>query len=244
MKKTLTTLFLIGMALGLKAQDTIRVGHKFKMFKHLEMGIKTDLIHHERNGVIMGSVKTRTTELVTLEGQELLKITHAWKYANNKNEGKFVFYCSPETLEPIAHFRTTANKGLETFSFSESQITAIDTVKAGVNSDFNIALEEPSYNWEIDLETYSLIPMKKGKKVVMNFYHPGGNTNPGFYTMEIIGSEKLPLADGSEMDCWILFTDYNGTQKTKFWYTKKHQNFVKMEGEVKGMKLRKTRLYL
>ncbi len=244
MKKHFLATLLIGLIFTqAQAQDTIRVGHKFKDFKQLEMGTVTDLIHNKIQGRTIASLKTRTSEMVNIEGEKVLKITHQWVSLNSQKKEMFEFFCEPETLKPIQHIRTTTRNGKESFLFQEGKISAIDSVSGGTNTDFSIDLKEATYNWEIDLETYSLLPMKSGATFVMNFYHPGGSAEPDFYTLNIEGSERLALADGTEMDCWIIYTDYKGKQETRFWYTKKGQNFVKMEGSFNGMLLKKTRLY-
>ena len=119
----------------------------------------------------------------------------------------------------------------------------LDTVKNNTISDFDLALEVPTYNWEIDIETYSLLPMKDGYKAVMNFYHPGATTPPKYYMLEVEKSEKLMLPNGDHIDCWVLFTDYGGTQPSRFWYTMKDQNFIKMEGQYGKVAIRKSRLF-
>ena len=139
--------------------------------------------------------------------------------------------------------RTTKKNGKEGFYFQQGNITALDSVTDNAQKDFELALTEPTFNWEIDLETYSLLPMKEGYHAVMNFYHPGGGTPPKYYHLKVTGSEKLKLPNGKYMDCWIVFTDYGGTQPTRFWYTKKGQNFVKMEGEYNRMTIRKERIF-
>ncbi|MBO6497738.1 MAG: hypothetical protein JJ978_19385, partial [Roseivirga sp.] len=88
-----------------------------------------------------------------------------------------------------------------------------------------------------------VLPMSEGKTFVMNFYHPGSPTHPAFYNLKVEGSDKLTLPNGEKLDCWVIFTDYGGTQPTRFWYTKKGQNFVKMEGQYNQVKIYKTRLY-
>lgn len=66
---------------------------------------------------------------------------------------------------------------------------------------------------------------------------------PAFYNLKVEGGDKLTLPNGETLDCWVIFTDYGGTQPTRFWYTKKGQNFVKMEGQYNQVKIYKTRLY-
>lgn len=244
MKRSAILLMLL-LASAAQAQkvDTIRVGHRFKQFKNLELGTVTDVVYNEANGRLNGAIKKRTTEIVQINGQELVKIVHEWNSPNEQWSGRFEYYCEPHTMKPVLHIRDTKMQGKEAFEFNQSKIVGLDSVTDNKQADFELELSESTYNWEVDLETYSLIPMSKGQKVVMNFYHPGGQTAPAFYTLEVQGSESLKLANGQELDCWIVFTDYGGTQPTRFWYTKKGQNFVKMEGQYGQMKIYKTRLY-
>lgn len=242
--KTTIALILITLCLHLQAQDTLRVGHQFKNFSQLEMGTKKDLVYSEFQGKAVGmALKTRTTEMVEIEGKKLVKITHTWQSPGTEWAGNFVYWCEPGTMKPVQHIRTTKKNGIEGFSFQAGKITALDSVTDNAQGDFELALTEPTFNWEIDLETYSLLPMKEGYHAVMNFYHPGGSTPPKFYHLKVTGSEKVQLPNGKYMDCWIVFTDYGGTQPTRFWYTKKGQNFVKMEGEYNRMTIRKERIF-
>lgn len=242
MKNILLILFLLPQLAA--AQDTIRVGHKFKDFKHLEMGVKRDAVYNLFKGEIKGlAIKTRTTERVTIDGKAYISITHSWVSPGTEWKGNFQYLCEPETMKPVQHIRTTKRAGIEAFKFSGSKITGLDSISENTKNDFELTLTEPTYNWEVDLETYSLLPMKEGYHAVMNFYHPGGSTAPGFYQLKVTGSEKLELPNGQKMDCWIIFTDYGGTQPTRFWYTKKGQNFVKMEGQYNQMTIRKERIF-
>lgn len=242
--KTIALLFILTIS-SLHAQkvDTIRVGHRFKQFKNLEMGTVTDLVYNEANGRLNASIKTRTTEMVNINGKEYVRIRHEWNSPNEQWVGHFEYFCEPYTMKPVQHIRYTKTQGKEAFRFEANQVTGLDSALDNKQADFELALTEGTYNWEADLETYSLIPMSEGKKVVMNFYHPGGQTPPHFYTLEVEGSEKLKLANGETMDCWIIYTDYKGSQPTRFWYTKRGQNFVKMESQYNQMKIRKVRLY-
>ncbi|MCO6359655.1 DUF3108 domain-containing protein [Roseivirga pacifica] len=242
-KLKISLVMLLIFTVNGQAQDTIRVGHRFKQFENLELGTVTDIVYNEYSGKLNGSLKTRTTEMIELNGKEYVKITHIWRSPNAQNSGRFEYYCEPYTLKPVQHIRYTDSKGKEAFHFTEQLISGLDSASENQQADFELVLTEPTYNWEIDLETYALIPMSKGKKVVMPFYHPGSPTKPDFYTLEVTGTESIKLANGKTMECWVIFTDYHGTQPTKFWYTKAGQNFVKMEGEYKGMKIYKTRLY-
>ncbi|WP_339606946.1 hypothetical protein [uncultured Roseivirga sp.] len=247
MKKIKHIIALIPMIFSwqLNAQvvDTIRVGDHFKNIDQLEMGTTKDIIFTEMAGVVRSvSLKTKSTEKVNINGIDYLAFRHSWTTGSPETSGDFYYLCEPETLKPVQHIRNTKQNGKEAFSFQEMKIVGLDSATDNKQKDFNLELTEPTYNWEIDLETYSLLPMKMGYEAVMNFYHPGGSA-PSFYHLKIIGSEKLILPDGLEMDCWVLFTDYGGTQPTKFWYTKTNQNFIKMEGKYKQLTIRKERIF-
>lgn len=242
MRYLLFTLCFIPMAL--QAQDTIRIGHRFKHFNQLELGVKKDVIYNIMNGKTLRlAMKTRSTELVTLDGQQYVSIKHAWEAPGTKWKGEFTYLCEPETMKPVQHIRVTETAGKEAFQFTGSQVVGLDSANNNTKASFSLELDEPTYNFEIDLETYSLLPMKAGYHAVMNFYHPGGKTPPKWYHLKVTGSEKLNMPDGRQMDCWVLFTDYGGTQPTQFWYTKKGQNFVKMEGNFGQMTIRKERIF-
>ena len=244
MKQFLTFIF-ISLYVSTQAQsiDTIRVGEHFKKIDQLEMGTTREIIFTELDGLTRSiSLKTKTTKKVSINGVDYLAFTHQWATGNPETSGDFYYLCEPETLRPVQHIRNTKRNGKEAFSFHGMKIMGLDSAKDNSKQDFSLDLTEPTFNWEIDLETYSLLPMKDGYEAVMNFYHPGGSA-PNFYNLKVIGSEKLLLPDGSEMDCWILFTDYGGTQPTKFWYTKTNQNFIKMEGKYKQLTIRKERIF-
>ena len=186
---------------------------------------------------------TKTTKMVEIDGKQYLSIKHEWDAPKSDWQGSFEFICEPHTLKPVQHIRITKTNGKEAFKFNEKEIVGLDSADNNKQKGFRLDLKTPTFNWEIDLETYSLLPMKKDYHAVMNFYHPGGSTGPKYYHLKVIDSEKLLLPDGSKVDCWIVFTDYGGTQPTKFWYTKKGQNFVKMEGKFNKVSVNKRRIF-
>ena len=224
--------------------DTINVGYRFKGFKNLELGTTKDAIYTVHNGKFLSlTLKTKIVERISIGGKEYMAFTHLWDNPSPEMSGSFYYLCEPETLKPVLHVRNTQRAGKEGFSFSETLISTLDSVENNSQKDFELPLEFQTYNWEIDLETYSLIPMKPGYQVAMPFYHPGSSTPPKYYLLRVEGSEKLTMPSGEELDCWIVFTDYGGTQPTRFWYTKKGQNFVKMEGQYNQLKIHKVRLF-
>ncbi len=224
--------------------DTIRVGDRFKNIQHLEMAQTKDIIYTKVKGKVMSvSVNFKETKMIEVNGKKLLYFSHDVQSGNADMNGSFEYICEPETLRPIQLIRNSKRTGKEAFQFTESLISGLDSAVDNGQKDFKLALTEPTYNWQIDLETYSLLPMKEGYHAVMNFYHPGSSSEPKFYHLKVIGSETVKLPDGRSMDCWIIFTDYGGTQPTRFWYTKQGQNFVKMKGQYKQLTILKERIF-
>lgn len=244
MKKLITLICLLFMMNAVAQEiDTIRMGRVFKNYDQLEMETMREVVYTEVEGKVRYLImKTMSINEVSIGGKDYLEFIHTWESGNPDTDGGFYYLCEPKTLKPVLHIRNTKRNGREGFRFTDTSITPLDSVKGNAVKDLNIQLKVPTYVWEIDLETYSLLPMKRGYQAVMNFYHPGGSP-PAYYLLKVERDEKVTLPNGKVMDCWVLYTDYGGTQPTYFWYTKKSQNFVKMESDYGKMKIRKKRLY-
>ncbi|MGD1961200.1 MAG: hypothetical protein ACFB2Y_20255 [Fulvivirga sp.] len=113
-----------------------------------------------------------------------------------------------------------------------------------MEAEYSLELKEPIFNFEIDLETFSALPLSDSYQAVLRFYHPGSDySGPQWYLITVERSEELILPSGLKVDTWVLFMDYNGSQPTRFWYTKEGQDFMKMEGDYNGTKIVKSRLF-
>lgn len=225
--------------------DTIRVGNHFKNFDQLPTGTMQYMVYAERGGIQRPSVlMTAKTERIEHQGEEYITISHIWNGAEKKYNGRFYSMVKPKTFEPVIHIRESEAKGKEAYKFSEKALTALDTVSNNAEAGYNLELDESIFNFEIDLETFSLLPLKQDYKAALHFFHPGSTFGgPDWYLIEVIGSEELTLPGGKKIDTWILYMDYNGTQPTKFWYTKKNQEFIKMIADYNGTTIYKTRLF-
>lgn len=225
--------------------DTIRVGDHFKNFDQLPIGSMQYMIYAERGDTQRPSViMNAKTERIEHEGKEYIAISHIWNGADKKFNGRFYSLVKPKTFEPVIHIRESEAKGTEAYKFSKKALIALDTVSNNAEADYSLELDESIFNFEIDLETFSLLPLKQSYKAALHFFHPGSTFGgPDWYVIEVIGSEELILPGGKKVDTWILYMDYNGTQPTKFWYTKKNQEFIKMVADYNGTKIYKTRLF-
>ena len=248
MKPNILFILLLSLAwcLPVKAQDvdTIRVGDIFENHQLLKEQTIDYLVHSEFKGSVRLGVMVRSSvEKINHEGEDFIVIKHDYYGADKKSSGEFHSMVKPESFEPVIHIRNIGERGKEAYRFTGDSIIALDTVKNNAEEGYNLSLEEPVFNFELDLNTFSMLPMRNGYTAVLRFHHPGSKTTkPDWYKIKVEGSEKVRLPGGKELDCWVLFMDYHGTQPTRFWYTKSGQEFVKMEGNYNGVKIYKTRL--
>lgn len=246
MKKLLFVLTLLSLAISAISQniDTIRVGEKFKGYQHLKPGEFKYLAYMEKGG------KRRPTALMvskvsttTIGNKKQLTISHQWTGMDSKMNGNFYTVLKPETLQPILHIRQS-QKGKEAYSFQDNYLIGLDTATNNLEAEYSLKLDEPIFNFEIDLETFSALPLEEGYQAVLRFFHPGSTyVGPEWYLIRVEKSERLALPSGLYVDTWVLFMDYNGSQPTRFWYTKEGQDFIKMEGDYNGTKIVKARLF-
>tara|TARA_R110000868_G_scaffold306734_4_gene568159 strand:+ start:28904 stop:29641 length:738 start_codon:yes stop_codon:yes gene_type:complete len=225
--------------------DTIRIGDQFKNFELFEEGSTKYIIYSEFKGITrMGGLMESTMKRVIHEGQNYLAVEHYFYGADKKSSGNFYSLVEPKTFRPIIHIRNSENKGKEAYRFTEKALIALDTVKNNSEEGYHLDLEEPIFNFELDLETFSMLPLSAGYKAVLQFHHPGSTVSaPAWYEIKVEDAEKITIPGNKELDTWVLFMDYNGTQPTRFWYTKGDQKFIKMEGNYNGVKIYKTRVF-
>jgi len=85
-----------------------------------------------------------------------------------------------------------------------------------------------SFNWEMDMETFSMLPFAEGKVFWIKFYHPGSKTPPKYYKYEVDRIETLSF-NGVGHDCWVLRIEYSKQLWTEFWIDKKTFKTLKMK---------------
>jgi hypothetical protein len=119
------------------------------------------------------------------------------------------------------------------FNFSPTAISAPAGDTAD-NKGFTISLQQPTFNWELDMETFSMLPFAKGKTFAINFYHPGSTVGPKFYRYTVEGEEKLESMQGKKIDCWKLTCYYDGANYSTWWIDKHTCTVVKMKERYNG----------
>ncbi|WP_425389575.1 hypothetical protein [Ekhidna sp.] len=114
------------------------------------------------------------------------------------------------------------------FIYSGDKIFTNSDTTMHTMEPFELAALDNSFNWEMDLETLSMLPINQGKSYAINFYHPGSKTEPAYYLFEVIRSETLSFNDVA-FECWVLKVEYSPNQSSEFWVDKKTHRVMKMK---------------
>lgn len=232
MTKFILTLSLTLYLSTLKAQvDTIYSMPKKLIEASLKQGTTQYLVFIKFKQMPKQSktfVWDRKVSVKQINGKELIEVVQHW-YGADSTDYRYVYsLVNKESYLPIYHKTSSQRTGIEAFDFYDDKIKGSDSVANNKKAAFELITQKP-LNWELDLETFPLLDLKEGKSFMINFYHPGGRTNPKFYEYKVTGSEKVSTVDGKQIDCWKLRIDYNPKSYAIFFISKKNREIIKME---------------
>ena len=231
---------------GLFAQpgaDTIRAGY-FDM-RYLPKGKQSYLVYIQTPEGLKRNIWLweRDTRKETWNGREMILVRQQWTSSDTGfNSRQLLSVCNPRDFSPVYHYAVNA-KSVEAYQFLADRITTADTVEKVSRKGFSMPLSETAFNWELDLETFPLLPLKPGKTFVIRFYHPGSPSKPDWYSYTVTGTETIPTVDGQQVDCYTLFTAYpNNRGSSTWWLSKKTHEVLKMEEKFGSITRYKIRL--
>lgn len=211
--------------------DTIRPGNL--NLKYLPAGTQSYLVYIKTKE---GDKKNiwlweRTVSHEPFNGKDAIVIRQQWTTSDTGfNRRQILSVVNANDFTPVYHTSVNPKTGREAFNYYPDKMVTADTVTGVTRKDFSITLDQPSFNWELDLETFPLLPLKEGKSFVINFYHPGSKSKPDWYIYSVTGSEKIKTVNESEVDCYKLFIDYgNNRGNSTWWLSKKLHEVIKME---------------
>lgn len=226
-----------------QAADTIRAGNL--KTEYLAAGKQQYLVYiSTKNGDKKNIwLWERATSREKWNGVEAIVIRQQWTTSDTGfNSRQILSVQRANDFSPLYHTTINPKTGRDAYNFHIAEIVTADTVADVTRKDFRISLEEPTFNWELDLETFSLLPLKEGRIFVLNFYHPGSKTAPAWYRYTVTGSEKIMTADGKAVDCFKLYTSYgNNRGDCTWWLAKNTHEVLKAEehfGAITRYKLR------
>lgn len=218
--------------------DSVKAGDNKLLTSQLKTGLKQYMVYFQmpmRKKSLNISLWLRDIKKQTVNGKEVFITTQHW-YGNDTNQYRHIVSVNKAAdFSPLYHRETIGNK-TKAYNWSESKISGADTVTNNLAKDFSLAFDQPNLNWNLDIETFEMLPLAYGKTFAINFYDAGIG-KPAYTAYKVTGSEMLTLFNNEKVDCWKLVNegDFNGNKYTQtFWITKKTHEFLKEEDAFNG----------
>ncbi|WP_147313890.1 DUF3108 domain-containing protein [Deminuibacter soli] len=238
MKCLLRVLVFIVMPCIVSAQaDTINFTSHALQIHQLKTGTRQYLVyfqHPAQNKTLRFSLWQRSIDTIRFNNQPLFRIVQQW-YGTDSAQFRSVYSLSSRTDFKPAFHEETLNGKTKAYNWYADHITGADSITANTAAAFNLPLEYPTLNWNLDIETFEMLPLAEGKTFVIPFYD-AGLTPPAFITYKVTGSEKLNTREGVT-DCWKLLTEgvHNNSRYTQtFWISKQEHELLKEEDQFNG----------
>jgi hypothetical protein len=179
-------------------------------------------------------VWTRTLSFAPHDGVRAMHITQRWTRGSAENHVLVQdSWFEPGTFRATSHIRRLESAGkveVSGYQWTPAKVVGMADLADNVRKDFVMALPQPSYNFEYDMETLTALPMAAGRVFDIPFYDAGID-KPGRYLFKVAAQEVITGPDGKPLDCWLVTADYNtGQVKSRFWFAKHDQVLVREEG--------------
>ncbi len=182
------------------------------------------------------SIWERTVSFSKFKGKDVIVVKQNWKNQDSVKSRTIFSISNKDNFYPIYHYAMNGRGNEDAFDFTPNEIKGTDSVAQNSKKYFSLELNEPTYNWELDMETFQMLPFENSKIFRINFYHPGSRNKPAFYDYEVIGEEALDVGSTDKIDCWQLRIIYEGKNSAIFWVDKETQQVLKMVEEWDGIK--------
>ena len=169
-------------------------------------------------------------------GKAMFVITQHW-YGSDTSAYRHVYSVNRAAdFAPVYHREDSKGKVMA-YNWNEKQITGADSVAGNAQRTFSLGFNVANFNWNLDIETFEMLPLAAGKTFAINFYD-AGLIPPAYVVYKVIGSEVMLTLDRRQVDCWKLQTTQtnNGILYVEtYWISKKNHEFLKEEDAFNGM---------
>jgi len=251
MKKfTLTAVSLLVMMVcalhGMAQTDTINFSSNKLKTAQLQLGLKQYLVYLQqpaKKKKLHLSLWTRDVRLKKENQGNHFIITQKWYSVDTAGYRSIYSVNRADNFAPVYHAETIGNQ-IKAFNWFADRITGADTVTDNKQKDFKLTLNQPCFNWNLDIETLEMLPLAAGKKFVLRLYDAGSG-KPDFILYQVAGEEMLTTLDNRKVDCWklLLSGDHGQVHYTQtFWISKKDHEFLLEIDEINGMNRYKVKL--
>lgn len=224
----------------------LRVGDPLARAQRLTPGAHLYLRYTVKGGTrTLLDIWRREIRVEPHDGRPMIHIVQEW---DGVGEHAYLLtqdaWFETATLRPITQVKTVTRDGktqVGGYRFYPDKVVGMDELAGNTRKGFSIAEPEPAYNFETDMETLQMLPLRTGYVVSIPFYDPG-LAPPKRYIFKVAGSERIRAADGRLADCWVVTADYGlPDPPTRFWFDKHTQLMLREERAQKdGSTLVKT----
>jgi hypothetical protein len=222
--------------------DTIRPGKGRLMTEVLKPGLRQYLVYFvdpKKDNKLGFWFWMRDISLETHNGVKVFAIRQHW-LGNDSSWYRTVYSLNArEDFAPLyfsESFMDTTMK-MVAYNWSRDALNGADTVEGNRRSKFHLAFAQPNFNWNLDIETFEMLPLAEGKSFLINFYDAGLDP-PKYVLYTVTGSEEVELMNGERTDCWKLVTEgadpKGGSFSETYWIGKKTHEFLKEEDSYDG----------
>ena len=238
---------ILSHALAQSPADTIRPGKGQLMTGVLKPGLRQYLVYFQE------PAKTRELgfwfwmrdiAIETRHGVKTFVITQHW-YGSDTAWYRTVYSLNTaDNFAPVYHSETVHGR-TRAFNWNAGGITGADTIADNTRKGFYLKFQDPNLNWNLDIETFEMLPLAAGKSFLINFYDAGLDP-PKYVLYTVKGSEEVELMNGEHMDCWKLVTEgadpKAGAYSETYWISKATHEFLKEEDSYNGVYRYKIKL--
>lgn len=156
-------------------------------------------------------------------GEEVLRVVQ--HHESSSGNSTDISTMMLKSLLPII-YRAVLTTQAENFEFSQTSVKGVVAQKDGDVKNYDIPLEEPVYNAVVISKLIQALPLSNNYAASFRTYNPGKE----FFRMKVsvIGSEKVSLVDGKNLDAWIVRLEGNSVPVT-YWIVKTTQEEIKQK---------------
>ncbi|QJD95794.1 hypothetical protein HH214_07875 [Mucilaginibacter robiniae] len=231
---------LLATTVAYAQTDTINFSNRRLNTAYLTPGLKQYLVYTQnplRHKTLGLGYWVRDVQVQTRQHKKVFVIQQHWYGNDTLNYRTVTSVNQADNFAPIYHAETV--KGItKAYNWNAASMSGADTVMNNAAKSFSLNFKVPNFNWNLDMETFEMLPLAAGKTFAINFYDAGIGT-PEYVIYQVQGSEPLILLDNQKVDCWKLFYEGkmpNGAPYTQtFWISKKSHEMLKEEDVAGGL---------
>lgn len=222
---------------GLQAQDENPAREAFRFsgltVENFSTGTRQYLVYRINTGNGKAedlSLWNRTTEITDKGGEQFVEITQNWRSLDENRIRKLRSVNRLADFSPVTHHVADGADGtVSAYVFNPNNIEGDPDVASNSRVGFSMTSRPATLNWELDMETFPMLPMKLGKSFNLHFYHPGSRQEPQLYTYTVTAEDTLHDQLGRPIETWVLHIRYGDQGTGDFWVSKNSGSVIKTE---------------